>query len=96
MLETAIGDGTQKLSLEKEVAEARRVNANIAALLIRAISGNSQITLLSCGTVGCRGGSCGGGSRIGGLKLLVGVVDEILLVRHVENGWQKDAMEECR
>lgn len=89
MLETAIGDGTQKLSLEQEVAETRRVNADIAALLVGAATGDSQVTLLSCSTVGCRGGSCGR-RGIGGLKLLVGVVNEILLVRHVERWKRRD------
>lgn len=84
MFETAVGDGAQELVLQQKVAETGGVNADIAALLVGAATGDSQVTLLVCIAV-CRSrssSSCGGGG--GGLQLLVGVIDQILFVRHVE------------
>lgn len=72
MLETAVGDGANKLGLEQEIAEASRVDTDVAALLVDVVAG-SELGLL--------------GRRSGGLvaaDLLVRVVDEILFVRHVE------------
>lgn len=72
MLETAIGDGAKKLGLQEEVAEAGRMDSDVGAFLVDATS-SSKVALLS-----------GGGSgRLVGLDLLIRVVDEILLGRHV-------------
>ena len=80
MLETAVGDGAEKLWLKQEIPEASRVNADIAALFVRITSGDSQVALLCCGSIG---GCWRYGCRIVGLKFLVRVVNEIFLVRHV-------------
>ena len=74
MLETAVGDGAKKLRLQQEVTEAGRVNADVAALLVDIVAGSSCVAFLSVG------GASGG---LGGVELLVGVIDQILLVRHV-------------
>ena len=81
MFEAAVGDRTQKLAFQQEIAETSRMNADVATLLVRATAGDSQIALLIRITVGGSGGrsSRGGG---GSLKLLIGVVDEIFFVRH--------------
>lgn len=80
MLETAVGDGAQKLGLQQEVAEASRVNTNITALCGCTGSRGGGVSLL---LVSIGGGSIGGGGcGLGGLELLVGVVDEIFLGRH--------------
>lgn len=90
MLETAVGDGAKKLGLQQEVAEASRVNTNVTALC--GTSRGGAIGFL-CVTVGGGGVSSGGGG-LSGLKLLVGVVDEILLGRHVdEAGWVCEGVE---
>lgn len=89
MFESAIGNSTQKLGLEQEIAESGRVDADIAALLVGTSAAHSQVALLgrrggtaiSSGVAGSRGGGIGG---FGGLELLVGVVDEILFGGHVE------------
>jgi hypothetical protein len=81
MLETAVGNGAKKLGLQQEVTETSRVDTNVTALGGSACSGGGAICLL-CVTVGS-GGVSGGGGGLSGLKLLVGVVDEILLGRHV-------------
>lgn len=81
MFEAAVSDGAQEFVLQQEVAETSRVNADIAALLVGAATRHGQVTLLLRVAVGS-GGSCSGcGSRTGS-ELLVGVVDEILFVRH--------------
>lgn len=72
MLETAIGDGAKQLSLQEEVAETGRVNTDVAALLVDIVAGG-ELALLAVG------GSSGG---LVAADLLVGVIDEILLVRH--------------
>lgn len=76
MLETAIADGTEKLRLQEKVAEAGSVDADIAALLVDVVTagGGSVGALLAVG----------GGGGLVGLKLLIGVVDEVflLLARH--------------
>lgn len=81
MFEAAVGDGAQKLSFEEEVTETGGVNSDVTALLVGAAAGDSQITLLVGVAVGCSGGGSGGGGR-GGLELLVGVIDQVFLVRH--------------
>lgn len=80
MFETTIGDGTQEFTLEQEVAETSRVNSDVAALLV-GTTRDGQITLLLFIAIGVSGRGSGGwrGRR---LKLLVGVIDQILLVRH--------------
>lgn len=82
MLETAICDGLEKLRLQEKVAETGRVNTDITALaLVGASSRDGQIALLS---LAVRGSSCAGSacSAVGGLELLVGVIDEVFLARH--------------
>lgn len=73
MFEATVGNGTDQLGLEEEVAEARRMDTDVAALLVDIVSG-SCLALLA---VRCRGGIVD--------DLVVGVVDELLLVRHDEN-----------
>jgi hypothetical protein len=74
MFETAVGDGSNELVLQQEVAETGGVNADIAALLLARRVGCSEAALGS-GCVAIR-------RHLGGLDLLIGVVDEIFLVRH--------------
>lgn len=72
MLETAIGDGAKKLGLQEKVAETRRVDANIGALLVDILCGRSRVGLLAIG------------GRASGLvvELVIRVVDQILFGRH--------------
>src|SRR6266480_122972 len=80
MLETAVLNGTKELRLQQEVVKARRVNADVAALSSGSTS-RDQVTFLRL-TVGSHRRTrrdC-----IVGLNLLVGVVDKVLFVRHVE------------
>ena len=70
MLETAIGDGAKKLGLQQEIAETSRMDADVGTLLVDIVAGGG-VSLLAIS---------GGGL---GVELLVGVVDEILLGRHV-------------
>lgn len=84
MLETAVGDGPKKLRLQEEVAKAGGVDADIATLLVGTAAGDGQVALLSGIAIGGGRGGGGGGSSIGGGQLLVGVVDEIFFVRHVD------------
>lgn len=81
MLESTVGDCAKELRLEQEVAETSGVNADVTALRT-GVTSDGQIALLlfSIGG-GAIGSSCGCG--LGGLRLLVGVVDEILLGSHV-------------
>ena len=78
MFETAVRNGARELLLQKEIPETSGVNADIAALLVGA--GDVKVALLLF-TIG---GSTGRAGRdgFGLVKLLVGVVDEVLLVRH--------------
>lgn len=81
MLETAVGDGSEKLRLQQEIAKARSVDTNITPFLIRITSRYGEIALLGRIAVGsCR--SCGSRGSFGCLEFLVRVVDEIFLVRH--------------
>jgi hypothetical protein len=75
MLETTVSDSAQKLGLQQEIAESGGVDADVTALLVD-IATRSCLSLLSVG-------SGGGGSLVGGANLLIGVVNEILLVRHI-------------
>ena len=78
MLETAVGDGPEKLWLQQEISETGGVYANVAALLIRISSGDSQVAFLARSISGCwRRGCC-----VVCLEILVRVVDEIFFVRH--------------
>ena len=82
MFETAVGNGALEFVLEQEITEADGADADVAALLVRLATGDSQVALL-LGTTICRSGSSGGGGS-GGLKLLVGVIDQVLLVGHFD------------
>ena len=74
MFEATVRNRSHKLVLEQKVAETGRVNADVAALLVASsVAGGETALCCSCATVG---------RRLGGLDLLVGVVDEVLLVRH--------------
>lgn len=73
MFETAVADSTEELGLQKEVTETGRVNTNVATLLVDIIR-SGKVTLLAVGS--------GSGGLIAA-NLLVGVINEILLVRHV-------------
>lgn len=74
MFEATVRNRSNELVFQEEVAEARRMDADIAALLVAASAANREIAL-GCGSAAVSGG-------FGGLDLLVGVVNEILLVRH--------------
>jgi len=83
MFETAIGDGSKKLWLQEEIAETGRMNTDITALLVWVAARYGQVALLglsiSCGSSSWRRGL--------GLKLLVGVIDEIFFGRHGGDVW---------
>lgn len=72
MLETTVTDSAKKFGLQKEVAETSGVDADVAALLVDGAAG-SELAFLSIG---------GGGGGLVGPNLLVGVINEILFVRH--------------
>jgi hypothetical protein len=74
MFEATVRNRSHELVLKKEVTEAGGVNANVAPLLVASRLAGCEAAL-SCG-------SSAVGGRLGGLDLLVGVVDEVLLVRH--------------
>jgi hypothetical protein len=76
MFEAAVRDSSHELVLEKEVAETSRVDADVAALLVAGSVASGEAAL------GRSRAAVGG--RLGGLDLLVGVVDEVLFVRHDE------------
>ena len=80
MLESTVGDGSEEFGLQEEVAEARGVNANIAAFLVCVTARHGKLGLLG-GAVG-RGG-IGGDSSIVSLQLLVRIIDQIFFVGHV-------------
>lgn len=87
MFEAAVGNGAQKFTLQQEVAEAGGVDTDVAALLVGAAAGDSQVALLVGIAIG-GSGSSGGGGGSGGLQLLVGVIDEIFFVRHGDVNWR--------
>jgi hypothetical protein len=74
VLETAVGDGLEKLRLEQEVAERGAVHTGVRALRVGCASCGAVLLSIAIGSG--RGG-------VSGLKLLVGVVDEIFLGGHV-------------
>ena len=84
MLEAAVGNGAKEFTLQQEITETSRMDTDIATLLVGAAR-DGQITLLGGIAIGVSGGGSGRGRR-GGLKLLVGVIDEIFLVRHFVGG----------
>lgn len=73
MFETTVANGTKELGLQEEVTETGRVNTDVAALLVDIVT-SSELALLAVG--GGRGG-------LVATDLLIGVINEILLVRHV-------------
>lgn len=74
VLETAVGDGLEELGLQQEVAERGAVDTGIGALSVGVASRGGILFGVTVGS--SRGG-------LSGLKLLVGVVDQVLLGRHV-------------
>jgi hypothetical protein len=72
MFKSAVGDGPDELVLQQKVAETGGVNADVAALLFAGRVGRSEAALC-CVAVG---------RHLRGLDLLIGVIDEIFLVRH--------------
>lgn len=70
MFEATVRNRSNKLVFQQEVAEAFRVNADVGALFVALGVRNGE---LAAGAVG---------RRLGRLDLLIGVVDQILLVRH--------------
>lgn len=74
MLETAVGDGSYKLIFQQEIAETGGVDTDVAAFLFAGGIRCCEATFGSCCiTVG---------RSLRGLDILVGVVNEIFLVRH--------------
>lgn len=73
MLEAAVGDGAEKLWLQKKVAEAGGVDADVGTLLVDILRSSSGVALLA---VGGRGGGLV-------VELVIRVIDEILFARHV-------------
>lgn len=80
MLETAVGDGAEKLRLQQEIPEPSRVNADITAFFVRVTSRDGQVALLCRGPVG---GCWRRRRRIICLELLVRVVNEVFFVGHL-------------
>jgi hypothetical protein len=80
MLEAAVSDGADQLGLQQEVFETRGVDADIAALRSGA-TGDCEVAFLLRAVRSRR--SCFRGWCLVGLELVVGVVDKILVVRHV-------------
>lgn len=74
MFEATVRNRSHKLVLQEKVTEAGRMNADIAAFFVAGSLARCEAAL-SCGSGAV-------GRRLGGLDLLVGVVDEVLLVRH--------------
>lgn len=72
MLETAVGNSAQEFGLQQEVAEASRMDADVGALLVDILAGGGSVALLAVG----------GGSGSFVVKLIVGVIDEILFGGH--------------
>lgn len=81
MFETAVDDSSEKLRLQKEIAETSRVNTDVRALFVgsRTTGGSSRVSLF------CRSFSVGSNGRsfFGSVKtLVVGVVNEIFFAGH--------------
>lgn len=74
MFESAVGDSSHELVLQQEVAETSGVNADVAAFLFAGRVRRSEATF--------GGGGAAVGGRLGWLDLLIGIIDEILFVRH--------------
>lgn len=72
MFETAVADRAEKFGLQEEITETGVVNTDVAALLFDVIGGR-ELALLAVG----------GGGGLVGVDLLIGVIDEIFLGRHV-------------
>jgi len=72
MLESAVGNCAKEFGLQQEIAETSRVDADIGALLVDILAGGG-VAFLAIGS--------GGGGFV--VELVVRVVDEILLGRHV-------------
>jgi hypothetical protein len=84
MLEAAVRDGLHDLRLEEQVAEAGAVDADVGTLaLAGAGSSDGKVALLVA--VGGGRGAIGGG---GGLDLLIGVVDQVLLAGRHADAWE--------
>ena len=81
MLETAVHDGLHDLGLEKQVAEGAGVDADVRAVTAGgACSSNIRVAVLGRAVSGRR---VGRGGAIGGLDLLVRIVDEVFFAgRH--------------
>lgn len=79
MFESTVGNGANKLGLQQEIAEAGRVDANVAAFG----AGDGQVALLLLAVGNCA--ICASRNSLVGLELLIGVVDEILFGGHC--GW---------
>lgn len=77
MLEATVANSAEKLGLQKKVAETSRVDADVAALLVDVGAGTSLSLAVGGG---------GGGNSVVGANLLIGVIDEIFLVRHLVAG----------
>ncbi len=85
MFEAAVRDGFQELWLEQEVAEGGRVNTDVGSFaLLGAGSSRGEVTLLrvAVGRACCSSGA----GTVGGLYLIVGVVDQFFFCRHGEGG----------
>ena len=77
MFETAVRDGLEKLGLEQKVAEGRAVHADVGALrLSGACRRRIAFLRIAVGT--------SSGDGISGLKLFVGVIDQVFFGRHVD------------
>lgn len=85
MLEAAVRNGLEKFRLQEEVAEAGGVNTDVRTLGLVGAARDCEITLLRI-TVGSASGTRRAGSAIGGLELLVGVIDQVFLARHGVGG----------
>jgi hypothetical protein len=73
MFETAVADGANQLRLEQEVAETSRVDADVGTFLVD-IAAGGKLALLAVG----------GSGGLVAADLLVGVINEIFLLRHLE------------
>jgi len=73
MLETAVGNRAQEFGLQQKVAETCRMDADVGTLLVDILASGRGVALLAVG-------GSGGGFIV---ELVVRVVDEVLLGRHV-------------